>query len=170
MRMAEWPLISLCDKSVPMASQRDRTLFDKVASEQAMAASPVPQMRLYTNWLREHRGLEFPDYNALWRWSVTDIEGFWQSIWDFHAVNSSTSYKRVLSSDQMPGTVWFEGARLNFCAQVLRHVEAGEAAGQAAVISENERGEIVELSWKELRRQVAGLALTLRERGVGPGD
>src|ERR1700678_240700 len=150
MRMAEWPLISLCDKSVPMASQRDRTLFDKVASEQAMAASPVPQMRLYTNWLREHRGLEFPDYNALWRWSVTDIEGFWQSIWDFHTVNSSTSYKRVLSSDQMPGAVWFEGARLNFCAHVLRHVEAGEAAGEGLGLRQKKRGGRIVFKVKKL--------------------
>ncbi|MBN4688386.1 hypothetical protein H4F37_23215, partial [Escherichia coli] len=43
----------------------------------------VPKMRLYREWLREHRGLEFADYEALWRWSVTDLEGFWSSIWEY---------------------------------------------------------------------------------------
>jgi acetoacetyl-CoA synthetase len=135
-----------------------------------MIADPTPQMRLYTIWLRERRGLDFASYDDLWRWSVWDIEAFWRSIWDYHAVSSPTSYKRVLAAERMPGAVWFEGARVNFCAQVLRHVEAAEAAGQPAVIAENERGDVVELGWRELRRQVAALALTLRERGVGPGD
>lgn len=35
----------------------------------------------YQRWLREHRGRDFPDYRALWTWSVSDQEGFWQSIW-----------------------------------------------------------------------------------------
>jgi acetoacetyl-CoA synthetase len=135
-----------------------------------MTSNPIPQMRLYTNWLRERRSLDFANYEELWRWSVRDLEAFWRSIWDYHAVCSPTSYKRVLAAEQMPGAVWFEGARVNFCAQILRHVEAAEAAAQPAVIAENERGDVVELGWRELRRQVAALALTLREREVGPGD
>jgi acetoacetyl-CoA synthetase len=135
-----------------------------------MRRDPIPQMRLYTDWLSQHRGLDFASYDELWRWSVDDLEAFWRSIWDYHAVCSPTPYTRVLAAERMPGAVWFEGARVNFCAQVLRHVEAAEAAGQPAIIAENERGEVVELGWRELRRQVAALALTLRERGVGPGD
>ena len=30
----------------------------------------------YMAWLRETRGLDLADYQALWQWSVTDIEGF----------------------------------------------------------------------------------------------
>jgi acetoacetyl-CoA synthetase len=36
----------------------------------------------YLGWLDEHRGLQFDDYDALHRWSVTDLEGFWSSIRD----------------------------------------------------------------------------------------
>ena len=43
----------------------------------------VPQMRLYTRWLERNRHLRFADYNALWRWSVTDLNAFWQSVWDY---------------------------------------------------------------------------------------
>ena len=135
-----------------------------------MISNPIPQMRLYSDWLREKRGLEFASYNELWSWSVGDLEAFWRSIWDYHAIFSPTPYKRVLAAETMPGAVWFEGARVNFCAQALRHVEAAEAAGQLAVIAENESGDVVELSWPALRRKVASLALTLRERGVQPGD
>ena len=48
-----------------------------------MSAPYIPQIRLYQNWLREQRGLEFSDYDALWRWSTTDLDAFWQSIWDY---------------------------------------------------------------------------------------
>ena len=30
----------------------------------------------YMAWLRETRGLDFADYDALWRWSVNDLEAF----------------------------------------------------------------------------------------------
>jgi acetoacetyl-CoA synthetase len=39
-----------------------------------------------------------------------------------------------------------------------------------AVVSRNEAGRHRELSWPELRRQVAALALHLKARGVGRGD
>ncbi|MBK7548406.1 MAG: acetoacetate--CoA ligase, partial [Rhodoferax sp.] len=109
-------------------------------------------------------------YDALWRWSVTDLEAFWQSIWDYFEVYSPTPYSAALAENRMPGAVWFPGAQVNYAQQVLRHVQAAHAAGLSAIISENELGEVRELSWPELRRQVASVALTLRDMGVQRGD
>src|SRR2546426_1158342 len=53
----------------------------------------------FARWLREERGLDLPDdedYGALWRWSVEDVEGFWQAIWDFFEVRASSAPERVL--------------------------------------------------------------------------
>jgi acetoacetyl-CoA synthetase len=133
-------------------------------------APNTPQIRIYQDWLRTHRGLSFDGYNALWRWSVTDLDAYWQSIWDYFDLQSPTPHTAVLAKNVMPGAVWFPGAQTNYAQQVLRHVDAAHAAGFAAVISRNERGDHVELSWPELRRQVASLALHLREQGVQPGD
>jgi acetoacetyl-CoA synthetase len=130
----------------------------------------VPQIRLYQDWLRAKRGLAFDSYDALWRWSTTDLEAFWQSIWDYFELQSPTPHTAVLAQRKMPGARWFEGAQVNYARQVLRHVEPAHAAGFAAVISRNERGEQRELSWPELRRQVAALALHLQAQGVQPGD
>jgi acetoacetyl-CoA synthetase len=135
-----------------------------------MISDLIPQMRLYQNWLRDQRGLQFASYEELWHWSVSDLEAFWRSIWDYHGIHSPTPYTRALAAEHMPGAIWFEGAQVNFCAQVLRHVDAAEQAAQPAIIAENERGDVVQLGWVELRRQVAALALTLQERGVGRGD
>ena len=130
----------------------------------------IPQIRLYQDWLREHRGLSFQTYQELWRWSTTDLDGFWQSIWDYFGMQSPTPHSAVLADNVMPGAVWFPGAKANYAQQVFRHVLPAQAAGLPAIISRNEKGRHRELGWPELRRQVASLALHLQGQGVQPGD
>ena len=130
----------------------------------------VPQIRLYQNWLRDQRGLTFATYNDLWRWSVTDLDAFWQSIWDYFQFESTTPYTAVLANNVMPGAKWFPGAKTNYAHQVLRHAHPAHEAGFLAVISLNEKGLRREMSWPELRRQVAAMALHLQAQGVQPGD
>ena len=141
-----------------------------MTSIEPSAPARVPQIDLYQDWLRATRGLAFADYDALWRWSTTDVAGFWQSIWDYFALQSPTPYTAVLGQDRMPGAQWFPGAQTNYARQVLRHVDAAHAAGCPAVVSDNERGQRRTLSWPDLRRQVAALALHLQAQGVQPGD
>ena len=130
----------------------------------------TPLIRLYQNWLAQERGLQFESYDALWRWSVKDLDAFWQSIWDYFDMQSPTPHSAALGRNVMPGAQWFPGAQVNYAQQVLRHVDAAHAAGMPAVITENELGEVSELSWPELRRQVASLALHLQAQGLQPGD
>ena len=136
----------------------------------AATAPHLPQIRLYQNWLRDERGLSFPTYHALWRWSVTELDAFWQSIWDYFDFQSLTPHTAVLANNVMPGAKWFPGAQTNYAHQVLRHVQPAHAAGFLAVISHNEKGLRREMSWPELRRQVAAMALHLQAQGVQPGD
>ena len=130
----------------------------------------VPQLRLYMDWLARERGLHFPAYDDLWRWSVTELDAFWQSIWDYFDLQSPTPHRAALARNAMPGAEWFPGAQVNYVQQVFRHVEAAHAAGMPAIVSRNERGEHRELSWPELRRQAASLALHLQAQGVQAGD
>ena len=130
----------------------------------------IPQIRLYQHWLREQRGLEFDSYDALWRWSTTELDAFWQSVWDYFDLQSPTPHTAALACNTMPGAQWFPGAQVNYVRQVLRHVDAAHAAGLPAIISRNEKGNHRELAWPELRRQVASLALHLKAQGVQPGD
>lgn len=136
----------------------------------AQISGPVPQMRQFAQWLETRHGLVFPDYEELWRWSVTDLEAFWRAIWDYNDVRSPTPFARVLREDAMPGACWFEGARVNYAQHVFRHVAPAEAAGQPAIVAENEQGQREELGWPELQRRAASLALDLQRRGVVPGD
>jgi acetoacetyl-CoA synthetase len=120
----------------------------------------------YTEWLKTQRGLSFEDYDALWQWSVTDLNGFWQSIWDYHQIRSHTPVEKPLLERRMPGATWFKGATLNFA----EHVFAQSRTDQPAIISHSEAGARRELSWLELEHQVATLADTLIQLNVKPGD
>ncbi|WP_297725566.1 acetoacetate--CoA ligase [Limnohabitans sp. Rim8] len=137
----------------------------------APSATPfLPQIRLYQDWLKANRGLSFDTYNALWQWSITDIDAFWQSMWDYFDLQSPTPHTQVLAQNVMPGGQWFSGAQVNYAHQVLRHVKPAHAAGFMAVICRNEKGQHCEMSWPELSQQVASLALHLKAQGVEPGD
>jgi acetoacetyl-CoA synthetase len=119
-----------------------------------------------TRWLASERGLTFDGYDSLWRWSVTDLAGFWQAIWDYCGITASTPPSRVLGSTAMPGAQWFPGARLNYAEHVLR---AGRP-GTDALLYRGESTPLAGLPWETLAGQVRILATRLRAIGVGPGD
>jgi len=52
----------------------------------------------YQNWLLKHHNLKFSNYHELWKWSVDNIEDFWESVWNYFKITSNSPYKRVLSS------------------------------------------------------------------------
>jgi acetoacetyl-CoA synthetase len=140
---------------------------------------PEPQVLRYVRWLREHRGLEFDPsttegYDRLWRWSCDDLAAFWQSIRDFHGIESPTPHRSVIDATRMPGARWFEGAQVNYARHLFSHAQAAHAAGHPAIVFQNEalheRDALRELTWPELERQVGALAARLRGMGVARGD
>jgi acetoacetyl-CoA synthetase len=120
----------------------------------------------FMRWLEAERGLRFETYDELWRWSVDDLEGFWSSIWDFFGVEADGGYERALGNRTMPGAEWFAGTSLNYA----EHVFAGKDDAEAAILHASELRELGELSWEDLRAQVAASAAGLRALGVGRGD
>ena len=120
----------------------------------------------FARWLEETRGLDLPGYNALWRWSVDDVEGFWAAVWDFFELRSSTPADRVLVSHQMPGAVWFPGATLSYAEHVFRHHDPDAVAVRHA----SELRPLAEVTWAELRACTARVAAGLRTVGVREGD
>lgn len=133
------------------------------------AFADASNLAQYLRWLQAERGRSFADYEALWEWSVRDLEGFWQSIWDYFEVHSISPPTCVLDSTDMPGARWFPGARLNYAEHVLRH-EAKVSADQVAIKHLSECRPLAEMTWHEMAGQVRILATQLRHMGVGQGD
>jgi acetoacetyl-CoA synthetase len=130
------------------------------------------EMTRFMAWAAQRSGRALPDYEALRRWSVEQLEDFWAAIWDYAGVRASRPYERVLDSHRMPGARWFEGARLNYAENLLAGPAGGPGRdpGQVAVLHASELRELSELTWGELSAQVAAAAAGLRSLGVGRGD
>jgi acetoacetyl-CoA synthetase len=133
------------------------------------ARANASQVAGFMRRLSAERGLRFDSYEELWRWSVSDLEGFWSAVWDFYGVHSTQPYERVLSSRTMPGAVWFSGSRVNYAEHLLRH-EGAAAPGEAALVHSSELRPLAEMTWHELGAAVRVLATRLRALGVRPGD
>jgi len=111
-------------------------------------------------------GQALEDYWGLWDWSVSAIEDFWASVWDFVGVETSAPYERVVDDPKkFPGAEWFPGARLNFAQNLLRH-----DGDRQALVFQPEGGQVRTVSYAELRAEVGRVAAGLKAAGVRPGD
>ncbi len=137
----------------------------------------------FTRWLAAERGLRFDTYQQLWRWSVTDLDAFWQAVWDWCGVQASTPPDAVLVRRTMPGAEWFPGARLNYAEHILRDhrpdsdgsndsdgSDGSDGSDADALVFAGEAVPLASMSRAALASQVRILATWLREVGVQPGD
>ena len=120
----------------------------------------------YMRWLADTRGLEFEGYHDLWRWSVSDVSGFWGSLVEFLGVRFASGGDRALGSSEMPGAQWFPGSTVSYAS----HVFEGKAHDALAIQHASESRPLERLTWGELRAETASIAAGLRALGVGPGD
>src|SRR3954452_12233651 len=112
------------------------------------------QLTAFSRFAEARTGHTLDDYNALWQWSTTELDEFWQAVWDFFDVRSSAAHTAVLESRTMPGARWFPGARLNFA----EHVLARERHGEVALLYMAEGGPLHELQWSDFAEQIRAVA------------
>ncbi len=94
--------------------------------------------------------VDAPDYESLWQWSVTDLEGFWSAVWDFFDVPDHGRRTAALPERVMPGARWFPGARLNYVEQALRG--DGVDADSVAVYARSQARPSLDLTWRGAAR------------------
>jgi acetoacetyl-CoA synthetase len=125
----------------------------------------------FLTWLERERGLTFASYEELHRWSVDDLEGFWSAVWEHFAVRGHSPYDAVLGRREMPGAEWFPGATLNYAEHALGLLDnPDQDADETAVLGYSQTRDRVELTWGQLRDQVARARAGLQRLGVGRGD
>jgi acetoacetyl-CoA synthetase len=123
-------------------------------------------MNKFMKWLDETRGVSLQSYQDLWKWSTTNIEGFWSAIWHFYQMKAHTPYDEVLIERKMPGAQWFPGATINYAEHIFRQA----VPEKPAIIYETEIRPLGELTWSQLQKDTAAIAEYLKSIGVKRGD
>ena len=124
------------------------------------------QLRAFIDTVNAGFELQLDDYATLHRWSVEHPALFWPAVARFTDVRFDRECDDVLiDGDRMPGAQWFNGARLNFAANLLRYRD-----GKPALVFRDETGRRETLTYAELYRQVAAVAGGMRAHGVTSGD
>ena len=106
----------------------------------------------FARFVEQRTGLAFPDYAALWQWSVADIAGFGAALWDYFDIGPRG--QTVLDRSEMPGVLWFPGTTLNYVDQITRNARTD----RPAIIHVSEDEPDHEVSWDELLGRSAAFA------------
>ncbi|MBV8047274.1 MAG: acetoacetate--CoA ligase [Paludibacterium sp.] len=107
----------------------------------------------------------FPDYEALWRYSVDQPGAFWSLVWDYCGVIGVKGDVTLAHGDSMQAARFFPHARLNYAENLLRRRDDAPA-----VMFWGEDKVQRQWSWRALYDIVARLQQALRAEGVKPGD
>lgn len=120
----------------------------------------------YMNWLKQQKGLGFEDYHSLWKWSVNDMESFWESQWEYFDIRAEQPYETILTTYSMPGAKWFPEATINYTEHIFRNRDEN----QNAIIHASENREQTEVTWKQLYEDTVAVQQTLKQIGITKGD
>jgi acetoacetyl-CoA synthetase len=126
------------------------------------------QIANYMQWLRSSGRVDADTYEALWAWSVENLEDFWVSVSDYFGVTFEERYPEVVSYTDVQHAHWFARSTLNYAQNVF---DRGPAEPDAtAIIGHSQSRDRTELSWSDLASEVARIRSGLIALGVGVGD
>ncbi|XP_065197311.1 acetoacetyl-CoA synthetase-like [Sycon ciliatum] len=112
--------------------------------------------------------LDLGNYNDLYHWSCEHYDQFWDEFFRYSKIVHSAPYTTVvdtsLNVSQKPK--WFDGCRLNYAENLLRH----RNSDRTAVIFAGEGRKTEHISFSQLYSRVQQLAVALKAAGVNEGD
>lgn len=128
--------------------------------------SPRPEDRVQFEQFREAYCPQQASYRDVYNWSVTDLEGFWKAVLSFTGIVYEGTPHPVLSSDTMwPAPIWFEGIRLNYAENLLKHPR-----DQLAILYRAKNTPDTRYTYGDLTSQVKALAHWMQKKNIGKGD
>ena len=130
-----------------------------------MAQKQASCLSDYMNYIAQEGYGSFDDYDALWHWSVSDLDGFWESIWDFADIIGERGARAYAHDDNIRKAAFFPDASLNYAENMLRYQGSDEA-----IIFRREDDERQAWSYDDLYAEVSLLQQALRAAGIGKGD
>ena len=124
------------------------------------------QMYKFMKNINEEYNINLDGFAKLHNWSIENKSDFWSSIWDFFNIKGSKGMEPYIDPiNEMPGSKFFPNAKVNYAENML----LGDISG-AAIVFKSENKIRKEVSWRDLKSQVAALANFMRKQGVVKGD
>ena len=110
--------------------------------------------------------LNLDSFSELHNWSIENKSEFWSSIWDFFKIIGSKGIEPYIEpSNKMPESKFFPNGTVNYAENML----SADASGPAIIFKSEDKVR-KEVSWRDLKSQVASLANFLKKEGVVKGD
>ena len=128
----------------------------------------ISQTNIYKlkQYINKKYSLDISNYNQLHRWSIQNIDLFWEVMWEKLDIVFSKKYTSVIENENsMLESNWFLNSRLNFSENLLKI-----KSNSIAIEFINEQGKHNKISYKELYLQVSKVAHSFRNLGLEKGD
>lgn len=149
--------------ALPSNNQKVKFMDQIVWTPKSIKAT---QMAQFMQYVAKKYGINLEQYTDLHAWSTEQLASFWSTLTEYFEIHFDTPAQEILSTyDSMINAHWFAGAKLNYAAQLLRRDDE-----TTAIISLDEQGNRIQLSYHQLRQQVAACAAGLKTAGVTAGD
>ncbi len=124
------------------------------------------QMFKFMQNINEKYSLNLDNFAKLHIWSIENKSEFWSCIWDFFEIVGSKGTEPYINpKNKMPGSKFFPSGSVNYAENML----SGNMTGPAIVFKSEDKIR-KEVSWKDLKSQVAAIANFLKKEGVVKGD
>jgi acetoacetyl-CoA synthetase len=124
------------------------------------------QMFMFLQNINVKYDLNLDSFSELHNWSIENKSEFWSSIWDFFKIiGSKGTEPHIEPANKMPGSQFFPNGTVNYAENML----SGDTRGPAIIFKCEDKVR-KEVSWKDLKSQVASLANFLKKEGVVKGD
>ena len=121
----------------------------------------------FESFVSKKYNLDFPEYNELHKWSITNLDKFWESIAEFYKIKFDKNYDYVLKKEiPFYKTKWFDGAELSYSKHILRHAKRNKIA----IKYKNESDDFVEITWNSLLEKTKEVRNILVKCNVTKGD
>ena len=123
-------------------------------------------LQKFKNIINNKYHLTLHDYSDIYKWSVDNIDDFWEELWGYSKIIYSKNFSRVrLNGNRMIDTKWFLDSKLNYAENLLRYKN-----NDVAIYFFGEDEIYRTLTFNELYKEVAKVAHTLKSLGIKKGD
>ncbi|MDB9869433.1 acetoacetate--CoA ligase [Alphaproteobacteria bacterium] len=124
------------------------------------------QMYEFMQKINKKHNSNLSSFNDLHNWSIENKTKFWLFIWDFFEIIGFKGAKPYIDPvNKMPGSKFFPNGKVNYAENML----SGNNTSLAIVFKSEDKIR-KEVSWDQLKTQVATTANFLKQQGIIKGD